>query len=151
MYFRLILKKKFKLLFSLRHKSTAVSLPLSSPVRRLFVASSVNVNLKAIRYVYIRTRFLLFQKRTQYCKIPPLSYQFRKFVFLKQAVKTAEDQMKLFVLHTVLLNKLPLKYRAQTINSSLLDDCCKAKDGNVYPFHEVSEYMKPVMHERYFK
>ena len=50
--------------------------------------------------------------------------------------------MKLFLLHTVLLNKLPLKYRAQTINSSFLDDFYKAKAGNVYPFHEVSEYMK---------
>ena len=54
--------------------------------------------------------------------------------------------MKLFLLHTVLLNRLPLKYRAQTVSNSLLDDFCKAKDGNVYPFHEVSdwvyEYMK---------
>ena len=50
--------------------------------------------------------------------------------------------MKLFLLHIVLLNKLPLKYRAQTINSTLLDEFCKAKDGKVYPFHEVSEYEK---------
>lgn len=46
--------------------------------------------------------------------------------------------MKLFLLHTVLLNKLPLKYRAQSVNSTLLDEFSKTQDGKVYPFHEVS-------------
>ncbi|XP_078360874.1 putative ATP-dependent RNA helicase DDX60 isoform X2 [Oculina patagonica] len=55
----------------------------------------------------------------------------------REAVKTAEDRMKLFLLHTVLLNKLPLKYRAQAVNSTLLDEFCKAKDGKVYPFNEI--------------
>ncbi|KAJ7386938.1 putative ATP-dependent RNA helicase ddx60 [Desmophyllum pertusum] len=55
----------------------------------------------------------------------------------KETVKNAEDRMKLFLLHTVLLNKLPLKYRAQAINSSLLDQFCNAKDGKVYPFDEI--------------
>lgn len=45
--------------------------------------------------------------------------------------------MKLFLLHNVLLNKLPLKYRAQFVNSTLLDEFSKTQDGNVYPFHEV--------------
>ena len=57
-------------------------------------------------------------------------------------MKNAEDRMKLFLLHTVLLNKLPLKYRAQAINSSLLDQFCNAKDGKVYPFDEVSESIR---------
>ena len=46
--------------------------------------------------------------------------------------------MKLFLLHTVLLNKLPLKYRAQSVNSTLLDEFSKTEDGKVYPLHEVS-------------
>jgi len=46
--------------------------------------------------------------------------------------------MKLFLLHTVLLNKLPLKYRAQAVNSTLLDEFCKTQDGKAHPFHEVS-------------
>ena len=46
--------------------------------------------------------------------------------------------MKLFLLHTVLLNKLPLKYRAQSLNSTLLDEFSKTQDGKVYPFREVS-------------
>ena len=46
--------------------------------------------------------------------------------------------MKLFLLHTVLLNKLPLKYRAQSVNSTLLDESSKTQVGKVYPFHEVS-------------
>lgn len=50
----------------------------------------------------------------------------------------AKNRMKLFLLHSVLLNKLPLKYRAQSLNSTLLDDFSKTQDGKVYPFHEVS-------------
>jgi len=46
--------------------------------------------------------------------------------------------MKLFLLHTVLLNKLPLKYRVQSVNSTLLDEFSKTQGGKVYPFHEVS-------------
>ena len=46
--------------------------------------------------------------------------------------------MKLFLLHIVLLNKLPLKYRAQSLNNTLLDEFSKTQDGKVYPFHEVS-------------
>ena len=49
--------------------------------------------------------------------------------------------MKLFLLHTVLLTKLPLKYRAQSVNSTLLDEFCETQDGKVYPFHEVSEFI----------
>ncbi|KAJ7386931.1 hypothetical protein OS493_003889 [Desmophyllum pertusum] len=45
----------------------------------------------------------------------------------EETVKTAEDRIKLFLLHTVLLNKLPLKYRAQAINSSLLINSVKRK------------------------
>ncbi|XP_022803066.1 probable ATP-dependent RNA helicase DDX60 [Stylophora pistillata] len=55
----------------------------------------------------------------------------------KEAMKTAEDKMKLFLLHTVLLNKLPLKCRAHLIDENLLNEFCKAKDGNVYPFSEI--------------
>ena len=54
-------------------------------------------------------------------------------------MKIAEDKVKLFLLQSALLKKLPLKYRAHTINSSLLDAFCKEKDGKVYPFHEVSK------------
>ena len=46
--------------------------------------------------------------------------------------------MKLFLLHTVLLNKLPLKYRAQFLNSILPHEFSETKDGKVYPFREVS-------------
>lgn len=46
--------------------------------------------------------------------------------------------MKLFLIHTVLLDKLPLKYRAQSVNSTLLDEFSKTQDGKVYPFQEVS-------------
>ena len=49
--------------------------------------------------------------------------------------------MKLFLLHAVLLTKLPLKYRAQSVNSTLLDEFCETQDGKVYPFHEVSEFV----------
>lgn len=55
----------------------------------------------------------------------------------KETMKTAEDKMKLFLLHTVLLNKLPLKCRAHLIDENLLNEFCKAKDGNVYPFSEI--------------
>ena len=54
-------------------------------------------------------------------------------------MKTTEDRLKLFLLHTVLVKKLPLKYRAHLINKTLLDEFCKTKDDNVYPFDEVSE------------
>ena len=57
---------------------------------------------------------------------------------IQETVETAENRMKLFLLHTVLLNKLPLKYRAQSVNSTLLDEFSKTQDGKVYPFHEVS-------------
>ena len=53
-------------------------------------------------------------------------------------MKIAEDKVKLFLLQSALLKKLPLKYRAHAVKSSLLDEFCKAKDGKVYPFHEVS-------------
>ena len=65
----------------------------------------------------------------------------RGFIFplrLQETMKTAEDRMKLFLLHTALLNKLPLKYRAHFIDENLLHEFCRAKDGNVYPFNEVS-------------
>ncbi|CAH3109022.1 unnamed protein product, partial [Pocillopora meandrina] len=55
----------------------------------------------------------------------------------KDAMKIAEDKVKLFLLQSALLKKLPLKYRAHTVNSSLLDEFCKAKDGKVYPFYEI--------------
>ncbi|XP_020629551.1 probable ATP-dependent RNA helicase DDX60 [Orbicella faveolata] len=55
----------------------------------------------------------------------------------EETVETAENRMKLFLLHTVLLNKLPLKYRAQSVNSTLLDEFSKTQDGKVYPFHEI--------------
>ena len=57
---------------------------------------------------------------------------------IQETVETAENRMKLFLLHTVMLNKLPLKYRAQSVNSTLLDEFSKTQDGKVYPFHEVS-------------
>ena len=57
---------------------------------------------------------------------------------IQETVETAENRMKLFLLHTVLLSKLPLKYRAQSVNSTLLDEFSKTLDGKVYPFHEVS-------------
>ena len=59
-------------------------------------------------------------------------------LLLQETVEMAENRMKLFLLHTVLLNKLPLKYRAQSVNSTLLDEFSKKQDGKVYPFHEVS-------------
>ncbi|XP_078360877.1 putative ATP-dependent RNA helicase DDX60 [Oculina patagonica] len=55
----------------------------------------------------------------------------------KETMKTEEDRIKLFLLHIVLLNKLPLKYRAQAINSTLLKEFYKAKGGTDYPFHEI--------------
>jgi len=57
---------------------------------------------------------------------------------LQETVETVKNRMKLFLLHTVLLNKLPLKYRAQSVNSTLLDEFSKTEDGKVYPLHEVS-------------
>ena len=57
----------------------------------------------------------------------------------QKTMKTAEDKMKLFLLHIVLLNKLPLKCRAHFIDEKLLNEFCRAKDGNVFPFNEVSE------------
>ena len=61
------------------------------------------------------------------------------FGYMQDAMKIAEDKVKLFLLQSALLKKLPLKYRAHAVNSSLLDEFCKAKDGKVYPFHEVSK------------
>ena len=61
------------------------------------------------------------------------------FGSMQDTMKIAEDKVKLFLLQSTLLKKLPLKYRAHTVNSSLLDEFCKAKDGKVYPFHEVSK------------
>ena len=58
---------------------------------------------------------------------------------MQDAMKIAEDKVKLFLLQSALLKKLPLKYRAHAVKSSLLDEFCKAKDGKVYPFHEVSK------------
>ncbi|CAH3109024.1 unnamed protein product [Pocillopora meandrina] len=55
----------------------------------------------------------------------------------KEKMKTVEDRMKLFLLHIVLLNKLPLKCRAHLIDENLLNEFCKAKDDNVYPFNEI--------------
>ncbi|XP_015748558.1 PREDICTED: probable ATP-dependent RNA helicase DDX60, partial [Acropora digitifera] len=55
----------------------------------------------------------------------------------EETVETAKTRMKLFLLHTVLLNKLPLKYRAQSLNNTLLDEFSKTQDGKVYPFHEI--------------
>lgn len=57
---------------------------------------------------------------------------------IQETVETAENGMKLFLLHTVLLNKLPLKYRAQSVNSTLLDEFSETQDGKVVPVHEVS-------------
>ena len=57
---------------------------------------------------------------------------------IQETVETAKNRMKLFLLHTVLLNKLPLKYRAQSVNSTLLDKFSETQDGKVYPFDEVS-------------
>ena len=62
------------------------------------------------------------------------------FGSMQDAMKIAEDKVKLFLLQSALLKKLPLKYRAHTVNSSLLDEFCKAKDGKVYPFYEVSKW-----------
>ena len=62
------------------------------------------------------------------------------FGSMQDTMKAAEDKVKLFLLQSALLKKLPLKYRAHTVNSSLLDEFCKAKDGKVYPFHEVSRW-----------
>ena len=53
-------------------------------------------------------------------------------------MKATVDRIKLFLLHSLLLNKLPLKYRAQTIKANLLDRFCQGKDGHIYPFQEVS-------------
>ncbi|CAH3109026.1 unnamed protein product [Pocillopora meandrina] len=55
----------------------------------------------------------------------------------QKTMKTAEDRMKLFLLHIVLLNKLPLKCRAHFIDENLLNEFCSAKDGNVFPFNEI--------------
>ncbi|XP_044173202.1 probable ATP-dependent RNA helicase DDX60 isoform X1 [Acropora millepora] len=55
----------------------------------------------------------------------------------EETVETVKNRMKLFLLHTVLLNKLPLKYRAQSVNSTLLDEFSKTEDGKVYPLHEI--------------
>ncbi|CAH3109010.1 unnamed protein product [Pocillopora meandrina] len=55
----------------------------------------------------------------------------------KETMKTVEDRMKLFLLHIAVLNKLPLKYRAHFIDENLLNEFCRTKDGNVYPFNEI--------------
>ncbi|CAH3109016.1 unnamed protein product [Pocillopora meandrina] len=55
----------------------------------------------------------------------------------KKTMKIEEDRMKLFLLHIVLLNKLPLKCRAHFIDENLLNEFCRAKDGNVFPFNEI--------------
>ena len=60
---------------------------------------------------------------------------------LQKTMKIEEDRMKLFLLHIVLLNKLPLKCRAHFIDEKLLNEFCRAKDGNVFPFNEVSKVM----------
>ena len=60
---------------------------------------------------------------------------------LQKTMKTVEERTKLFLLHIVLLNKLPLKFRAHLIDKNLLNKFCTAKDDNVYPFNEVSEVM----------
>ena len=56
---------------------------------------------------------------------------------LQKTMKIEEDRMKLFLLHIVLLNKLPLKCRAHFIDENLLNEFCRAKDGNVFPFNLV--------------
>jgi len=56
---------------------------------------------------------------------------------IQETVETAKNRMKLFLLHTVLLNKLPLKYRAQSLHSTLLNEFSKTQDGKVYPFREI--------------
>lgn len=53
-------------------------------------------------------------------------------------MESTSDRIKLFLLHSVFLKKLPLKNRAHTINANLLDQFCKQEDGEVYPFREVS-------------
>ncbi|KAK2572321.1 putative ATP-dependent RNA helicase DDX60 [Acropora cervicornis] len=35
------------------------------------------------------------------------------------------------------IRELPLKYRAQSLNNTLLDEFSKTQDGKVYPFHEI--------------
>ncbi|XP_068760168.1 probable ATP-dependent RNA helicase DDX60 isoform X4 [Montipora capricornis] len=57
--------------------------------------------------------------------------------FNEKRMKATEDRIKLFLLHSLLLNTLPLKYRAQTINANLLDRYCKESDGHIYPFQEI--------------
>ena len=54
-------------------------------------------------------------------------------------MKTAEDKIKLFLLHSLLLKKLPLKYRAQTINAHLSTGLYKEENGQFYLFDEVSK------------
>ena len=54
-------------------------------------------------------------------------------------MKTAEDRIKLFLLHSLLLSRLPLKYRAHTLKGHLLTKFCEGKDGqSQYNFNEVS-------------
>ena len=54
-------------------------------------------------------------------------------------MKTAEDKIKLFLLLSLLLKKLPLKYRAHTINVQLSTRLCKEENGQFYPFDQVSK------------
>ena len=56
-------------------------------------------------------------------------------------MKTAGERMKLFLLHIILLNKLPLQFRAHHIDKNLLNKFCTAKDDNIFPFNEVSDVM----------
>ncbi|XP_068713426.1 probable ATP-dependent RNA helicase DDX60 isoform X5 [Montipora foliosa] len=65
--------------------------------------------------------------------------------FNEKRMKATEDRIKLFLLHSLLLNTLPLKYRAQTINANLLDQYCKEKDGHIYPFQEIHKCLWKIL------
>lgn len=141
---RLILKQKFKLRFNLRHKAAVVSWLPSSRVRSS--CAKPLTTLPLVRYVvtinvYVTLSFCIFGVGVNSYICNWLNVM-RFDVSQQETVKTEEDRIKLFLLHIVLLNKLPLKYRAQAINSTLLVKFYKAKGGTGYPFHEVSEHKR---------
>ncbi|KAM7443056.1 putative ATP-dependent RNA helicase ddx60 [Porites harrisoni] len=64
----------------------------------------------------------------------------------KEAAKTAEDRVKLFLLHSILLKKLPLKYRAHTlIEGCLLTTFCETQDGQFYNFDEIHKCLWEIL------
>ena len=93
---------------------------------------------KLIELWHFKNNKLDRQRKKKECKFGSLPLAFFSLFLQQKRMKATEDRIKLFLLHSLLLNTLPLKYRAQTVNANLLDRYCKESDGHIYPFQEVS-------------